>query len=116
MLEQGAFLAQSGAPLARLSYSAYMLQVVSFAVAPRLLAPLADSASNPATTLASLSQPAMAGICYAWAVLYTLFAFALALVSLRSCGSPGISLGQRLARKLSQPKSVLAGLKQPLVK
>ncbi|CAE7241142.1 nrf-6 [Symbiodinium sp. CCMP2592] len=102
-------------PLARLSYSAYMLQVVSFAVAPWLLAPLADATSKPAKTLASLSQPAVAGICYAWAVLYTLFAFALALVSYAAVEVPGISLGQRLARKLSQPKSVIADLQQPLV-
>lgn len=102
-------------PLARLSYSAYMLQVVSFAVAPWLLAPLADATSKPAKALASLSQPAMAGICYAWAVLYTLFAFALALGSYVAVEVPGISLGQRLARTLSQPKPLIADLKQPLV-
>ena len=98
-------------PLARLSYSAYMLQVVNFAVAAWLLAPLTDATSRPAKAVAALSTPALVCVCYAWAVLYTLFAFALALVSYIAVEVAGMALGQRLTLKL-RPRPIL---KQPLV-
>ena len=102
-------------PLARLSYSAYMLQVVNFAVAPLVLAPLADPKSSVAKAVASLPQAALACLCYTWAVLYTLFAFALALVSYVAVEVPGIAMGQRLTSKLKKPKLLIPNLKQPLV-
>ena len=101
-------------PLARLSYSAYMMQVVNFAAAAWLLAPLSDTTSRAAKAVASLSPPALVCMCYAWAVLYTLFAFALAFLSYIAVEVPGMAWGQRLTARIRPPKPRI-DLKLPLV-
>eukprot|EP00747_Dinoflagellata_sp_TGD_P119925 gnl/TRDRNA2_/TRDRNA2_173119_c4_seq1.p1 gnl/TRDRNA2_/TRDRNA2_173119_c4~~gnl/TRDRNA2_/TRDRNA2_173119_c4_seq1.p1 ORF type:complete len:457 (+),score=37.41 gnl/TRDRNA2_/TRDRNA2_173119_c4_seq1:57-1427(+) len=89
-------------PFARLSYSAYMMQVVNFALASLLLSPFDLPDSHATKVISALSMAPMVMLLYAWAVLYTLFAFALALLSYIVVEYNGMCLGHRLALALTR--------------
>lgn len=103
-------------PLARLSYSTYMMQVVNFAVAGWILAPFGDDEGSSARAVSSLSEAGMVLLLYFWAVLYTLFAFTLAMVSYMLVEVPGMALGRHITLMLRRPARAKSdSLARPLV-
>jgi len=84
-------------PFARLSYSAYLMQVLGFALSFWLLAPFGSAGSPVAQVASAFSQTSKVLLLYAWVVLYILFAFAVAVPSYACIEHPGTALGRKLA-------------------
>lgn len=102
-------------PLARLSYSAYMMQVISFVLGPALLAPML-SGGPTSQAISALSVVAFELLLFAWVIAYTLFAFAMAVVSYLLLEHPGIALGRRCASRIeSRSEKQCDELAKPLV-
>eukprot|EP00928_Gymnodinium_smaydae_P030836 TRINITY_DN22809_c0_g1_i1.p1 TRINITY_DN22809_c0_g1~~TRINITY_DN22809_c0_g1_i1.p1 ORF type:complete len:448 (-),score=50.76 TRINITY_DN22809_c0_g1_i1:107-1450(-) len=97
-----ALMAPLWRPLARLSYSAYMMQVVNFAFAEWLLAPVGINNNSFAKTLSAFSDVSMVALLYAWAFMYTLFAFTLAFICYMFVEKPGMAFGHRLGASLKR--------------
>mmetsp|Transcript_53430 Transcript_53430/g.159477 ORF Transcript_53430/g.159477 Transcript_53430/m.159477 type:complete len:459 (+) Transcript_53430:72-1448(+) len=97
-------------PLARLSYSAYMMQMANYVVSIPILSALgnAKGAGAPAQAVSALSETSLLVLFYVWIVLYVLFAFLVAVPSYVLVEYPGMTCGRRVARALQRPAALPA--------
>jgi len=81
-------------PFARLSYSAYMIQVVNFALCKHFIPPY-----NSDVTLGELSDISKVICLYVWMVIYTTLAFALAFPCYLLIEYPGMQFGRCIIQR-----------------